>query len=99
MSYKYACEFTVKGIGGVPIDMMRYDRATPLTQEDAAKAVDGANMMFEHNEIDAHLPPTQTIRMIRFTEGNGRNHADSPTVARWASFGWRILDITWRKLS
>lgn len=34
---KYRCEFTVEGDGEFPIDMMRYDRCTPATQEDVGK--------------------------------------------------------------
>ena len=88
--YKYACEFTVTGLGPVPVDMMRYDRATPVTQEDASKAGEPLNFT---------LPPTHSIRMIRFTEGKGRNYADNPTVRRWNSFGWQVSDVTFRKLS
>ena len=86
---KYACEFTVTGIGDVPLDMMRYDRCTPLSQNDVIKA-------FVPTPFG--LRPTESVRMIRFTEGKGRNYADNPTVKRWNSFGWQVTDITWRKL-
>ena len=86
---KYANEFTVTGKGDVPLDMMRYDRCTPLTQKD----VD-----------DAYIPTpfglrqTVSVRLIRYTEGKGRNYHDNPTVKRWNSFGWKVTDITWRKI-
>ena len=94
--FKYVCEFTVKGIGGLPIDMMRYDRCTPLTQEDASKTFQSHCLSLD--DLNFKLPPTNTIRMIRFTEGNGKNYSDNPTVDRWKSFGWQVSDISWRKL-
>jgi hypothetical protein len=88
---KYACEFTVTGVGNLPIDMLRYDRATPLTQSDASQSfVEGEAAFTEGNE--------RPIRLVRYTEGKGRNYADNPTVKRWNSFGWQVTDITWRKL-
>jgi len=86
--FKYACEFTVTGIGPVPIDMLRYDRCTPTTQEDVGKLTSAGS-------YDAQV----AVNMIRFTEGKGQNYADNPTVKRWNSFGWQVTDITWRKLS
>lgn len=87
--YKYACEFTVTGTGEFPIDMMRYDRATPLSQLDASHTISS----FTNPEDEAY-----SVRLIRFTEGKGRNHADNPTVDRWQSFGWQVSDVTWRKM-
>jgi hypothetical protein len=84
---KYACEFTVTGMGRIPMDMLRYDRATPLSQRDAAAA-----------DNPAYTNEPVSVRLIRYTEGKGRNYADNPTVKRWNSFGWQVTDITWRKL-
>lgn len=83
--YKHACEFTITGAGHVPVDMMRYDRCTPLTQEDAAK------MNPEYKQPFG----SYSIQMIRFTE----TQADKPTIARWASFGWQVSNVTFRRLS
>lgn len=83
--YKYACEFTITGRGYVPVDMMRYDRCTPLTQEDASK------MNPEHKQPDGNY----SVTMIRFTE----TQADKPTAARWSSFGWQVSEVKFRKLS
>lgn len=87
MPLKYACEFTVTGIGPVPIDMLRYDRCTPTTQEDVGKLTSAGS-------YDGQV----AVKMIRFTESKGRNHADFPTADRWRSFGWIVSDVTWRKL-
>jgi hypothetical protein len=83
--YKYSCEFTVTGHGSLPLDMLRYDRATPLTQEDV-------------KENSYVLDTPAQIRLIRFTQGKGNNYGDMPTVDRWKSFGWTVSDIVWRKL-
>jgi len=84
---KYACEFTVTGMGRIPMDMLRYDRATPLSQRDASAA-----------DNPAYTNEPVSVRLIRYTEGKGRNYADNSTVKRWNSFGWQVTDITWRKL-
>jgi hypothetical protein len=89
---KYANEFTVTGTGPVPVDMMRYDRCTPLTQEDAAFA-DREIHCLNHSSL-----PEISIQMIRFTEGNGKHHADHPATGRWNSFGWDVSNVSWRKL-
>ena len=87
--YKYACEFTIRGMGQPPLDMMRYDRCTPATQQDVGNVTAAGGGLGE----------VYSVRMLRFTEGNGRNHADHPTVDRWQSFGWQVSDVTWRKLA
>ena len=89
--YKYANEFTVTGNGELPFDMLRYDRAVPLTQIDASKATSSFNGSLSG-------PGVWEIRLVRFTEGNGRNHADNPTVDRWKSFGWTVSNVTWRRM-
>lgn len=81
--YKYACEFTITGMGDIPMDMFRYDRCTPLTQQDVAQF---SALEMVDNPID--------IRMVRFT----RRKSDGPTINRWKSFGWNISNITFRKL-
>jgi hypothetical protein len=81
---KYVCKFTVTGAGRIPMDMLRYDRATPLTQEDVAECENPS--YDESNEV--------SIRMTRFTEHKN----DQPTVGRWKSFGWEVSDITFTKL-
>lgn len=79
---KYANEFIIRGIGELPLDMMRYDRATPLTQMDVSIANN-----HESREVSE-------IKLVRFAQ----NKNDGPTVDRWKSFGWQVSDVTWRKL-
>ena len=87
--FKYACEFTVKGLGRIPMDMLRYDRATPLTQKDASEC---ENPSYDEQ---ADRSGDVSIRLVRFTE----HKDDHPTVGRWKSFGWEVSDIKFRKLS
>ena len=87
-NYKYANTFTVEGTGTFPFDMLRYDRCFPLTEGDSARMRD--------TTLD-YTAPAQ-VRMMRFTEGKGKNFNDVPTTERWASMGWKVSDIHWRKL-
>ena len=69
-------QFTVEGTGAFPVDMLRYDQCWPTTEAHDTHAV--ANSFNERN-IGAPWRITLT----------GINPA---TVARWASFGWNVVD-------
>jgi hypothetical protein len=75
----YQCEFRVKGAGHFPIDMLRYDAAHPRTSDDAASVA----------ATPADWPGAREIELIR-REATKRNC--KPTAARWASFGWRVVE-------
>jgi hypothetical protein len=66
--------YTVSGPGKFPIDMLRYDRATPLTKADA-KMVERTHA--NTCTFGRHHPITLTSQR-------------EPTVARWESFGWQV---------
>ena len=55
--------FTVKGYGPFPIDMLRYDRCWPASEEDAAQAQypgsDGATVRLVAHESNRHWQPTR----------------------------------------
>lgn len=91
MPFKYANEFVVTGTGEFPIDMLRYDRCSPVSQLDASHVISSFNGNLDE---DKEL----SVRLIRFTEGKGKNYADNPTVDRWKSFGWQVSDIRWEKM-
>ena len=61
---------------------------TPLTQEDVSKS-DG--WISDITKITT----SREIRMIRFTEGNGKNYADKPTVGPLGKFR---LESFWHNL-
>jgi len=88
---KYECVFTVVGCGSLPIDMMRYDRCTPHTQEDASKV---ANSFMNYKPTEE-----RTIHLHCYMETAGKNPGDHPTTRRWNSFGWKVINVEWRKLA
>lgn len=87
--FNYVCEFEVEGGGDFPFDMLRYDRCSPFTSEDAASI--GLDPWEARED-------TRKIRLVRFTEGYGKNYNDNPTVRRWASFGWKVTKVEFRNL-
>lgn len=81
MPLKYICEFTVRGCGTFPFDMLRYDSCWPRTSDDAI------NLAFEHPQDLAHYRTTpREIQLIKRCELK----SSGPCVDRWASFGWRV---------
>ena len=88
---KYVCEFTVEGEGEFPLDMLRYDRCSPFDSTDA-NAI-GADPFDVRSEDGP-----RTVKLIRFTEGKGKNYNDNPTARRWESFGWKVVKVEFRKL-
>ena len=71
-----AFRFTVFGEGVFPVDMLRYDRCVPDTQEDVALA-------FTARRDRRH------VRLIGYAE---RGREAQPTGGRWLSFGWGVLE-------
>jgi hypothetical protein len=78
----YRTTFTVRGNGYFPTDMMRYDRATPLTQEDVS--------LLHENKI------TRNINMIRYHKY--KESGGFPTKKRWESFGWEVTRVNTEKV-
>lgn len=70
--------FTVEGRGTFPVDMLRYDTCWPRSQEDTAK--------LERVSRRQHLRDDRPVRIA--LSSNGR----PPTAARWASFGWKVIE-------
>lgn len=70
-------EYKVRGVGGFPIDMLRYDHAIPATEQDSVQisASLGTHFMGE---------PARTARIVSLISDF------PPTPARWASFGWQV---------
>jgi len=67
--------FTVEGIGKFPVDMLRYDMCWPKTQQDAI------NLTPLEPHVGYTVKRQVTLVGIKDT---------SPTVDRWASFGWEV---------
>ncbi len=89
---KWEVLFQVRGhdLDGL-IDMMRYDRVTPATQSDVSLMNRLQFQVFRSlrgDRLNAGDLEDVVITMKAFTELKSW----SPTVDRWRSFGWTVLD-------
>lgn len=60
-----------------PIDMLRYDRATPHSELDVIKIGESIGV----HTLASH-PETIFVQMHK-----------KPSEARWLSFGWRVISV------
>ena len=85
----YPITFAVEGKGEFPFDMLRYDVCFPATQNDVSML----NKQYEYpdregpNQGDCKRQINRTVRLTRLS-GN----TNGPTVDRWKSFGWTVID-------
>jgi len=75
----------VRGQLPFPVDMLRYDGLAPA-DSDAVTAIES-----DPSGISDNL--TVTVRLCR-TVSSSRT---TPTLARWRSFGWEVLDVVTMK--
>lgn len=83
---KRPVHFTVEGVGRFPVDMLRYDACYPARGDDAAAIA---------TSLDVRKSGvTHTIRLttLRAYMPDVNPAAVGPTVDRWLSFGWRVVD-------
>jgi len=73
----YIHEFIVEGTGHFPTDMLRYDGCYPATQEDVTKL---------DWEVHDGLKPRRITLRCRGAKESG------PSVERWKSFGWPVVN-------
>jgi hypothetical protein len=71
--------FTVAGTGRFPIDMLRYDGCYPLEGKDAAKI---------ENSFDLQA----RREMGRYEVELVTHSPNGPTIERWNSFMWGVVD-------
>jgi hypothetical protein len=76
-------EFTVRGTGLFPFDMLRYDSCWPKSQEDTA-AIEATTRRRTRGSIENPGPAELTVVTL-LTIGT-----NAPTEARWDSFGWKV---------
>lgn len=76
---------TVESENDFPIDMLRYDLATPYSEQDSGKI----QSSFRPKRRATTNNATQTITVTMPRE---------PTVGRWASFGWRVRYVESRRI-
>ena len=73
-------KFTVEGRGEFPLDMLRYDRCFPRTGVDV-------EMMERPPEV---LNSPRCVTLVALA----RDWIFwQPTLDRWLSFGWRVIDV------
>ncbi len=77
---RWAFHFRVIGHGQFPLDMLRYDACFPYTGEDAS-LLDWQNMGEFRREVRA-------VNLVHYSD----SARWEPTVARWESFTWRVVD-------
>ena len=70
--------FEVVGRGDFPVDMLRYDSAFPAD----GNAVDAIAFRVERE----NWRQERTVRL-------GSYRSTEPTIGRWNSFGWRVINI------
>lgn len=81
MARKTIYESSVRGAGAFPVDMLRYDRATPTTERDSVE--------ISHSLDRMH--PRDTARTVTVTSERPL------TAGRWESFGWAVVDTkSWK---
>ena len=70
-------EYEVEGSGEFPFDMLRYDCCFPSREQDSAKL----------------SPRRDEKRRVRLkAQAPSARNWRGPTRARWASFGWTVMD-------
>ena len=84
----YAQRFVVEGVGQFPVDMLRYDQAVPWSEVDSGK------IATDWGSREA-LEPRQVAVLRHVSVPKPRpGGLGWPTVERWRSFGWRVLEET-----
>lgn len=63
-----------------PVDMLRYDKAYPYAQHDAAVITEPPECM------PSDAPAFKSVEVVVTASG-------SPSIKRWGSFGWRVTHI------
>ena len=78
-------QFTVRGKGIFPIDMLRHDQCYPVDAEatEDIQSIKRGPSPFKHATRKSIVLP----REIRLAT----DYIHAPTVGRWESFGWKVV--------
>lgn len=71
--------YTVRGRGAFPIDMMRYDRSYPYSEENSIR-IQKSLTNVEREEFE--------VTLIRLNAPSNWN----PGAVRWSSFCWTVIE-------
>lgn len=80
----YSFKFVVEGRNNFPLDMLRYDACWPASASDVNRLARSLEFNTELKRIELyHVHPARMW---------------DPSTKRWASFDWRVLDVSeWGK--
>ena len=84
MAKRFEIQYTVRGSGSFPDDMLRYDRSEAAEPEDI-QWMQGRDEREVLLKREMEGPLSHVRKMIR--------EKRVPTVARWASFGWEVTEV------
>ena len=73
--------FTVEGTYPFPVDMLRYDQCWPSRESEDSVQLSEAMMLRKTSDPNRK-------RRVRLTT----NAINRPTVGRWESFGWKVVE-------
>jgi hypothetical protein len=77
-------DYTVRGMGAFPIDMLRHDSLEPATE------LDGMVIQESQDPANADLIFTVSLNIQKERRKNHKQYAEWPfTSRRWESFGWQ----------
>ena len=82
MAEKRMSRYSVEGFAPFPHDMLRYDESWPATESDAG-------VMERLGDRPRRGPDDPGVR-VRLATFSGQ-----PTVERWRSFGWTVVEGTY----
>lgn len=71
-----------------PLDMLRYDACYPATSID----VEQINSSLYHAHTGLVADEKQGPIRVALTRTGSTKRAAAPTPARWASFGWQVIE-------
>jgi hypothetical protein len=77
----YRQTFKVSGWGEFPLDMLRYDHCWPSSETEARSSLTMTHM----NE---NFMQKRDVSLSRYVF----NKKEAPTLGRWKSFGWNIVE-------
>ena len=78
--------YVVEGNTKFPIDMLRYDYSGPAGSDDA-RIIEMCLANDEHSEFRARVLGYRVILRTR-----NPNKKWTPTIGRWKSFGWKVVE-------
>lgn len=85
MAKEWIITFTMEatGLSCLPLDMMRYDRVTPLGQNDVS----------ELSCIDIPREKDEKPMRVEFLHTAHGEKNWKPTEERWITFGWKLVKV------